>query len=86
VKRLAATQIKAHFGLSVSRACRLVALQRSTYHYKAAKTDNEADIVNRMKDLIGKHKSWGYPIIHDVLRREGLIKNPQAYLAHLQGE
>jgi putative transposase len=77
VKRLAATHLKVHFGFSVSRACRLVALQRSTYHYKAAKTDNEADIVKRMQELIGKHKSWGYPIIHDILRREGLVKNPK---------
>ena len=77
MKRLAATHLKVHFGFSVSRACRLVALQRSTYHYKAAKTDNEADIVKRMQELIGKHKSWGYPIIHDILRREGLVKNPK---------
>lgn len=77
MKRLAATHLKAHFGLSVSRACRLVALQRSTYHYKTAKADNEAAIINRMQELIGKHKSWGYPIIHDILRREGLVKNPK---------
>ncbi len=77
MKRLAATQLKVHFGLSVSRACRLVTLQRSTYHYKAAKADNEAVIVKRMKELIEKHKSWGYPIIHDILRREGLVKNPK---------
>jgi len=30
-----------------------------------------------MKELIAGHKSWGYPIIHDVLRREGLLKNPK---------
>jgi len=30
-----------------------------------------------MKELIGAHKSWGYPIIHDVLRREGLVRNPK---------
>jgi putative transposase len=30
-----------------------------------------------MKELIATHKSWGYPIIHDVLRREGLVKNPK---------
>lgn len=77
MKRLAAKQLKAHFGLSVSRACRLVTLQRSTYHYKAAKADNEVAIVNRMQELIEKHKSWGYPIIHNVLRREGLVKNPK---------
>ena len=77
MKRLAAMQLKAHFGLSVSRSCRLVALQRSTYHYKAAKADNETVIVKRMQELIDKHKSWGYPIIHDILRREGLVKNPK---------
>jgi len=77
VKRLAAKHLKAHFGLSVSRSCRLVALQRSTYHYKAAKADNETAIVKRMQELIDKHKSWGYPIIHDILRREGLVKNPK---------
>jgi len=34
-------------------------------------------IVNRIKELIASHKSWGYPIIHNVLRREGLVKNPK---------
>jgi putative transposase len=30
-----------------------------------------------MKELIAKHKSWGYPMLHDILRREGLVKNPK---------
>jgi putative transposase len=30
-----------------------------------------------MKDLIARHKSWGYPMLHDILRREGLVKNPK---------
>ena len=34
-------------------------------------------VLDRMKELIATHKSWGYPIIHDVLRREGLVKNPK---------
>lgn len=66
-----------HFGLSISRSCRIVKLNRSSYHYKPVKNGNEAIIVNRMKELIGAHKSWGYPIIHDVLRREGLVRNPK---------
>jgi putative transposase len=28
-----------------------------------------------MKELIEKHKSWGFPILHDILRREGLVIN-----------
>jgi putative transposase len=30
-----------------------------------------------MKELIATHKSWGYPIIHEVLKREGLVRNPK---------
>jgi putative transposase len=75
VKRLAIQQLKAHFGLSIARACRLVSLARSTRYYRSGKTGNDAAIVKRMKELIATHKSWGYPIIHEVLRREGLVKN-----------
>ena len=28
-----------------------------------------------MRELVEKHKSWGYPMIHDVLRRENLVVN-----------
>ena len=75
MKRLAIKQLRAHFGLSVSRACRLVTLPRSTCYYQSGKTGNDAVIVKRLKELIAAHKSWGYPIIHEVLRREGLVKN-----------
>lgn len=30
-----------------------------------------------MKEIIEKHKSWGYPTLHDILRREGLVMNPK---------
>jgi putative transposase len=75
VKRLAIQQLSAHFGLSIARACRLVSLARSTCYYRSGKTGNDAVIVKRMKELLATHKSWGYPIIHEVLRREGLVKN-----------
>jgi putative transposase len=50
-------------------------LNRSSFHYTPAKSDDDAKIAARMKELIATHKSWGYPIIHDVLRREGLVRN-----------
>lgn len=75
MKRLAIKQLSAHFGLSVSRACRLVALSRSTCYYRSGGKGNDAVIVDRMKELIAAHKSWGYPMIHEVLRREGLVRN-----------
>lgn len=61
----------------MKRSCKIVDLNRSSYYYKAAKKDNEEAVVTRMKELISTHKSWGYTIIHGVLRREGLVKNPK---------
>jgi putative transposase len=32
-------------------------------------------VLERMRELIAVHKSWGYPMLHEVLKREGLVKN-----------
>jgi putative transposase len=61
----------------MKRSCGLVELNRSSYYYKTNKKNNEEAVIKRMKELIATHKSWGYPIIHDVLRREGLVMNPK---------
>ncbi len=50
-------------------------LNRSSFHYKPIKTGNDSVVVNRMKEIITAHKSWGLPILHEVLRREKLVKN-----------
>jgi putative transposase len=69
--------LQEHFGLSISRACRIVTLNRSSFHYKPVKDVDDTKVLVRMTELISKHKSWGYPMLHDVLRREGLVKNPK---------
>jgi putative transposase len=58
------------------RACKLADLPRSTFHYRPAREDDwDKKIVERMKTLIEKHKSMGLPMMHDILRREGLVIN-----------
>lgn len=32
-------------------------------------------VIDRMRSLVEAHRSWGYPKIHAVLRREGLVRN-----------
>jgi putative transposase len=61
----------------MARSCRLVELNRSSYYYKAVKVNNDEAVLKRMKELISTHKSWGYTMLHDILRREGLVKNPK---------
>ena len=64
------------FGLSKVRACGLADLARSTFHYKPTKDDKgDQLIVERMRTLVEKNKSMGLPMMHDILRREGLVIN-----------
>jgi putative transposase len=67
--------IKERFGHSNRRACGLVMLWRSTQRYVVKNPGKDDAIKNRMRELVGKYRKWGCPLIHLVLRREGLVKN-----------
>lgn len=61
-------------GLSKSRTCRVLGLNRSTFTYKN-RTKDDAELSARMTALADRHKRWGVQPIHDVCRREGLVVN-----------
>jgi putative transposase len=56
-------------GLSVQRACQLIGLQRSTYHYQA-RPDHNSDLLGRLQQLAQQHPRYGYRRICALLRRE----------------
>lgn len=60
--------------MSQRRASKLVAIQRSTLFYKPHNKDESA-IRCRMRELAAQFTRWGCPLIHRVLRREGLVVN-----------
>jgi len=62
------------FGLSERWACKLVSLHRSTYQYRARPPDDGA-LRERMRELARKHRRFGSPRLHALLRREGLVVN-----------
>jgi putative transposase len=53
----------------------LVSLWRSTQHYTIKNPDKDQAIKVRMRGLVEKYRKWGCPLIHMVLKREGLVKN-----------
>lgn len=55
-------------GLSVARACVLVALHRSTFHYAAHPKDDTA-LVTQIQALAAQYPRYGYRRIHVLLRR-----------------
>jgi len=62
------------FGLSERRACQLVRLHRSSYRYQARPPDDDA-LRERMRELARKHRRFGSPRLHALLRREALVVN-----------
>ncbi len=63
------------FGLSIQRAAGLAQLQRSSFYYRSRTTRDDAPVIARITALIDAHKAIGLPMLHDILRREGLVVN-----------
>ena len=63
------------FGLSIQRAAGLAQLQRSSFYYRSRATRDDSKVIGRIKALIGAQQAIGLPMLHDILRREGLVVN-----------
>jgi len=50
-------------------------MARSGHYYRFKLKDEEPEIIDRMKELIGEQNTMGCEIMHGALRREGLVKN-----------
>lgn len=62
------------FGLSQRRTCRLTGWNRSSLQYQP-QAKNDTTERNRLKELAAAHPRWGCPMLHDVLRAEGVVIN-----------
>ena len=60
--------------LSERAACRLMGISRTGYRYIAKPRDDEP-LRSRMKELATKQTAYGHPLLHALLRNEGLVVN-----------
>ena len=67
-------EIVTHFGLSQRRLSRLTGWNRSTLQY-ACRERSDTALRERMRYWAALKPRWGAPILHDVLRAEGLVRN-----------
>ena len=56
--------------VSIRRACRLLEVDTSTYHYKSRRPE-QASLENRIKEICQTRVRYGYRRVHVLLRREG---------------
>ncbi len=60
--------------LSERQGCRLIEVARATVRY-AAKPPDDSALRGRLKELAEKYPRYGYPLLHAMLKREGLVIN-----------
>lgn len=72
-KRLASEFLIDRFATSKRKAAKVLGLNRSTQSYRPREPKDEA-LAKRMKELASKHRRYGLPRLHYLLRREGLVK------------
>lgn len=70
VKRQAVDVLREERGLGVTRACGLVGISRSLYGYHSRRPDS-GKLRERIGELAGEKRRYGYRRIHVLLRREG---------------
>lgn len=63
------------FGVSERRSCRILDINRSTVQYKLTLIKNDQKVIDRMTELVQRHRRYGYPRVHVLLNREGLVIN-----------
>ena len=73
-KRKAAGFLMSELGLGEQRSCRVVGLSRSVAQYRPVARNDDA-VIARLRTLATEHRRYGYPRLHAMLRREGLVVN-----------
>ena len=65
-------QVKA---LRPHRACQLVGLSSSTYHYQSYSSKDDEALKAKLKSLARESTQWGFPRLLVLLKREGFMDN-----------
>jgi putative transposase len=69
-RRLAVVEARDAASISERKACRYLGVARSTIQYRSRRPSNRA-LRDRIKELAGQRRRWGYRRLHVLLEREG---------------
>lgn len=73
-KRVVVKHLQETHTLSERRSCQLLTLSRSSYRYQAKSKDDTA-LRQRLKALAIHYPAYGYLLLHNLLKQEGLVVN-----------
>lgn len=69
------THLIERFKFSERRACELAGISRTGYRYDSKQSLKDEPLRCRLLELASKHKAFGYPMLHGLLKAEGLVIN-----------
>jgi transposase len=69
-KRKLVDEMRAEWSVSIRRACRVIELDTSTYHYKSRRP-GQASLELRIREICQTRVRYGYRRLHIQLQREG---------------
>lgn len=78
-RRDVVTHLLAGFPTSARRACELLDLSRSRWHYQPRRPRHD-ELRERLRELAGMRPRWGYQRLHILLKREGRLVNHKLVL------
>ena len=62
--------VRSAWKVSIRRACAVIRMEPSTYHYRG-KRRSQAALIGRIKEIASTRERYGYRRIHVLVRREG---------------
>ena len=74
VRRDAVSHMIQTYGISRRRGCGLVGLRRSSLYYQGSKRP-DGPLRDAIREVAGRRKRWGVPMIARYLRRKGWRDN-----------
>ncbi len=69
-KRKLVDETRGEWGVSIRRACRVLLVDPSTYHYKSRRA-GQAGLEQRIREICQTRVRYGYRRVHVLLRRDG---------------
>ena len=73
-KKQVAFHLLSQFNFSERKACQLVGISRTAYRYQPV-AKSEEKLRHRLKELASQYSRYGYLILHNLLKGEGLVIN-----------
>jgi putative transposase len=67
-------EVRGEWGVSIRRACRVLMMDTSTYHYRARRP-GQAPLAEKIRKICETRVRYGYRRVHVLLRREGWMVN-----------